>query len=94
MYFESLHKIDRANQVEYIRISDMQGTWYQSGIKNGDLLINNPAATIVKVARPNPEKNTYDILEFAIPKGEKGIEHYPVYFNQKEMKRYNNAIHK
>ncbi len=94
MYFESLRQIDWTNRVEYIRISDMQGTWYQSGIRDGDLLIGNPTAAIVKVARPNAEKNTYDILEFDIPKGEEGIEHYPVYFNQKEMERYNNAIHK
>ena len=85
---------NHANRVEYIRISDMQGTWYQAGIRDGDLLVSNLSATNVKVARPNPEKNTYDILEFAIPKGEEGIEHYPIYFNLKEMERYNNAIEK
>lgn len=94
MYFEAVYRINKTNQVEYIRISDMQGTWYRAGIRDGDLLISYPSATMIKVARPNLEKKTYDILDFSVSEGEEGVEHYPVYFNQKEMERYNNAIHK
>ena len=94
IYFESLRQVDWTNQVEYIRISDMQGTWYRAGIRDGDLLISYPSATMIKVARPNLEKKTYDILDFSVSEGEEGVEHYPVYFNQKEMDRYNNAIQK
>lgn len=94
IYFESLRQVDWTNQVEYIRISDMQGTWYRAGIRDGDLLISYPSATMIKVARPNLEKKTYDILDFSVSEGEEGVEHYPVYFNQKEMERYNNAIQK
>ena len=84
--------VDKKWQVEYIHILDKTGTWYQAGIRNGDLLVNdgNP----ITIAHPVPSQNTYQIRTLSIIAGSSGAEHYPVYFTEKEMKRYTNEINK
>ena len=79
--------VNKKNKVEYIHIQNKTGTWYKSGIRDGDILINTDSPIII--ARPNISKGTYEILNFRIPDdGVSGAEHYPVYFTEKEMKRY------
>lgn len=92
MYKESVRPVNKDNKVEYIRILSKSGSWYKTGIRDGDLLIASRENNI-RIARPNSAKNTYDILEF-VPstKYSDGAEHYPVFFTENEMKRYNNAI--
>ena len=87
---EQLRAINRNNRVDYIRILDKTGTWYQAGVRSGDLLINEGKQ--LTVARPNIDKNTYDILSLPLSQGNSGAEHYSVFFTEKEMKRYNNSI--
>lgn len=89
VYKETIHHIDRNRQVDYIHITDKNGSWYQAGIRNGDLLVSE--GSIIKVARSNVEGNTYDILTFKPINGNSGTEHYAVYFTEKEMERYNNS---
>jgi hypothetical protein len=89
-YKEQFRAINRNNRVDYIRILDKTGTWYQAGVRSGDLLINYDKQLMV--ARPNVEKNAYDILPFSPAQGDSGAEHYSVFFTEKEMKRYNNSI--
>lgn len=82
--------INKDRRVEYIHILNMAGTWYKAGIRDGDLLVSN--GNPIKIARSNQAKNSYDLFTFPIPDGLSGAEHYPVYFTEKEMKRYNNAL--
>ena len=82
--------VNEKRQVQYIHIQDMKGTWYQAGVRDGDLLVSN--GPMLSIARPNPAKDTYDIREVKIPAGAIGAEHYTVYFTEKEMNRYNHAI--
>ena len=84
--------VDKKNVVEYIHIKDMNGTWYKSGIRDGDLLVSQGGS--LTIAHPNPVKNTYDILTPTVPAGDAGAEHYKVYFTPNEMKRYNDAVAK
>lgn len=80
----------KSSKVNYIRIISKEGTWYKAGIRDGDLLISKDNKTI-KVARPNPPLNTYDILTRSPEKGNSGAECYGVFFNERETKRYVNA---
>lgn len=82
--------LDNTKKVEYIHILRKEGTWYKAGIRNGDLLVNE--GEVIKIARPNVAKNTYDVLSFVPGKGQCEAEHYPVFFTETEMNRYNNAI--
>lgn len=88
---ETIQQIDNNRQVKYIHITNKNGTWYQAGIRNGDLLVY--MGEQIKVARPNVSKNTYDIITFSPGKGNNGAEHYTVYFTEQEINRYYQAIH-
>ena len=89
---ESIRPLGTKNKVNYIHILDRAGTWYQAGVRDGDLWVSEQDGTLT-VARPNIEKDTYDILKFHPQSGETGADKpYTVYFTQKEMERYNNAI--
>lgn len=91
VFKEELKDLDETRRVEYIRIVNKSAsTWYKAGVRSGDLLVDEGFNIIV--ARPNIENNTYDILTFTPEKGDSGAEHYTVYFTQKEMNRYNQAI--
>lgn len=93
MYKESVYPVNKANKVEYIRIISKSGSWYKIGIRDGDLLVASFSNNTIRIARPNIAGNTYNILEFTPDsKISTGAEHYPVYFNESEMKRYNKAI--
>lgn len=92
VYKEILRPINKDCMVEYIRITDKAGTWYKAGLRSGDLLVDNNKK--IKIARPNEAKKSYDVYVFSPAMGERGAETYPVYFTQKEMNRYNNAIKK
>lgn len=91
VYKKSLTPVDHNRQVNYIHITDTLGTWYKAGLRNGDLLVHEYDEIVI--ARPNVPQNAYDILRFSPKQGQKGAEHYPVYFTEKEMNRYNNAIY-
>ena len=90
VYKVQFPRINKARKVDYIHILDKGGAWYQAGIRDGDLLVKdgNP----MRIARPNKDKKTYDILMISVKNGPSGGEHYPVYFTEREMERYNNAI--
>lgn len=91
---ESIRPIESNEHVEYIHIMDKNGSWYQAGVRDGDLKVSEKDGTL-KVARPNIAGNTYDILEFHPQSGATGADKpYTVYFTQKEMERYNNAINR
>ena len=75
--------------VDYIRIIDKDGSWYKEGIHDGDLLIS--LGKVVKIARPDPECNTYRVLTKTPKPGYTGAEYYGVYFNERETQRYKNA---
>ena len=89
-YTQSFSPLPFAAKVDYIRITDKQGSWYQAGLRDGDLLISEGRQT--KVARPNAGLGSYDIMTFSVKEGPTGAEHYPVYFNEKETKRYKEAL--
>ena len=93
MYRESIQPIDKTKCVDYIRITDLEGAWHKAGVLDGDLLVqvDNHGQQIM-VARANATTNSYDILRFTLPDGIAGAEHYPVYFSEKEINRYNKAI--
>ena len=91
IFQESFSPIKVENAVEYIHITDLNGSWHKAGILDGDLLISS-TNNVIKVARPNVKANKYDIKSFKPHEGDLGAEHYPVYFNDKEMKRYNQSI--
>ncbi len=89
-YVESLKQIKTLNTVDYIHILDLEGTWYKAGVRDGDLLVSQGPP--LKVARPNPEKDTYDLLEFNVGNNkENGAIPYKVFFTEKEIDRYNKA---
>ena len=91
VYSESLQNVDLGNKVNYIRITNLLGTWYKQGVRDGDLLIEKKNNTIC-VARPNVLSNSYDIIAFNISDGDAGAEVLPTLFNQREMDRFFNAI--
>ena len=82
----------KSSKVNYIHILDKNGSWYNAKIRDGDLLISNGKQ--IKVARPNPEHDTYDILTFSPMQGSTGAEFYEIYFDERETKRYNDAINR
>lgn len=91
-YQESVKPINKINQVDYIHIQDTMGTWYKAGIRDGDLLIS--MENHILIARPNEERKIYDTIRFPFLKEPSGAEYYSVFFNEKEMNRFNNTIKK
>lgn len=90
LYRETLGTPKNFSVVDYIHILDVKGTWYKVGIRDGDILVSNNKT--IRVARPNPTHNTYDILTFSPEPGNIGAEHYKVYFNESETKRLNKSL--
>ena len=82
--------VNKDHKAEYIHINNMEGSWYQAGIRDGDLLVEESDSIVI--ARPDVEQNTYRILRIHVESGQTGAEHYPVYFTDKEIERYNNAL--
>ena len=89
---ETLQNINNIFKVSYIHIIDSNGSWGKADIQSGDLLISQGKE--VKVARPNPKLNTYEILTKTPKPGNTGAECYGVYFNESEAIRYKNALKK
>lgn len=81
------------NKVTYIHIID--SACYQSGLRDGDLLVENNTDTI-RIARPNVEENKFDIKTIFIKHDslEKFCDIYDVYYTKEEMERYKNSIGK
>ena len=88
-YQELIKPINKNNRVDYIHINDTTGTWYKAGIRDGDLLVS--VGDPIIIARPNVERNTYDFDTIPSLEEPIGAQYYPVYFNVKEMNRYNNS---
>lgn len=82
--------VNKNKKVEYIHIKNKDGSWYRAGIRDGDLLVSE--GKFIIIARPNKDKDTYDIMSILVQDQKSGAEHYPVYFTDKEFKRYNNAL--
>ena len=80
--------VDKGKKVEYIHIMDKNGSWYKAGIRDGDLLVSEGNPVIIA----RPDKNTYDIKSIFVQGETSGVEHYSVYFTDKEFRRYNNAL--
>ena len=55
-------------------------------------LWNETKAVSVKVARPNPAADSYDLLPVVLDEGTKGAEIYKVYFTDKEVERLKKRI--
>ncbi len=99
-YKLSAASVDASRQVDYLHITDTLGTYYRSGLRDGDILLSK-TATEVKVARPfykaqggGLAPKRFLCLTFTPEEGEAGAEHYPVYYTEAEMQRLNNSIAK
>lgn len=88
---EYIAPVDGKSSVEYLHITDLKGSYYAAGVRDGDLLLGEQPGT-VKVARPNPGKKRFDVMTFKVAGGAKGCEHYTIYYNKVEMDRYNQSI--
>ena len=87
---QSYIPLQNSNMVKYIRITSLNGTWYKSGIRDGDLLLSNDI--LVKYAHPVDSLNTYVVYTIKPREGDPGAQYYDIYFNDKEFRRFSNAI--
>lgn len=87
----SAKEINASHQVDYLHITDTLGTYYRCGLRDGDIILSTTAEG-VKVARPLLQKATagtqqrYEFLLCKPQQGEEGMEHYPVYYTENEMR--------
>lgn len=92
-------RVNPNHQVNYLHITDTLGTYYQCGLRDGDILLS-ATTDEVEVARPlpkakNPNAQTkYKLLSLYPQKGEEGAEHYPVFYTQKEMRYLKESLNK
>lgn len=91
---------DARRKVDYLHITDLDGTYFQCGLRDGDLILSMEGNK-VKVARPILDASEraktglyYKVMSFAPQAGDKGMEHYPVYFTESEMKHFTESINK
>lgn len=92
-YKSSISDVDPLNKVNYIHITDRNGIAHKNGLRDGDLLVNIIGNTY-KIARPNTDKNKFDIITINIENTDNniGFKVYDVYYTPDEMKRYNESI--
>ncbi|MBR1415853.1 MAG: ATP-binding protein [Prevotella sp.] len=83
------------NVVDYLHITDTTGTYYRSGLRDGDIILSI-GQDVVEVARPLPTENRYQVLPpIKLLQGNNpGMEHYDVYFTDLEIRRFKESIRK
>ena len=84
-------EVDKQRRVNYVHITDIEGSYYLSGIRDGDLLLST-RGNMLTVARPNKIEDSYIIINCQIQEGPTGAETYAVFFTTNEIERLNNAI--
>lgn len=89
----SATEVNLEQRVDYLHITDTLGTYYRCGLRDGDILVS-PTPTGVKVARILRESAApaFKVLTFSPEKGEKGMEWYPVYYTDKEMRHLKKSL--
>jgi len=88
-YKYSASKADNGRKVDYLHITDKGGTFWRCGLRDGDIILQMGKGG-VKVARR--QGNGFAVKEFHPQTGDPGMEHYPVYYTEPEMKRLRAAI--
>jgi hypothetical protein len=91
---------DESRRVDYLHIINQSGTYYQCGLRDGDLILSTEANKVT-VARPILDAKErakkgfyYEVKTFTPQAGDKGMEHYPVYFTETEMSHFSESINK
>ena len=92
---------DESRKVDYLHITDKSGTYAECGLLDGDLILSM-SADKVTVARPILDAKErakkgglyYEVLTKTPKAGDKGMEHYPVYFTETEMSHFTESINK
>ena len=99
VYKYSASPVDEDLKVEYLHITDTTGSYYQSGLRDGDIILNSDEYKVLiarlSLKHPSVEgKGSYfKILPPFYPrKGEKGMETYPVYYTKSEMEKLQESI--
>lgn len=90
----SASPVDKSLKVDYLHIIDTLGTYYQCGLRDGDIILNTDGNKI-QIARPlgnNNKEQYFDIQFFTPKKGDSGIDIYPVYYTKSEMRRLQESI--
>lgn len=100
IYEYSAIPVDSNLKVDYIHITDTTGTYYQCGLRDGDIVLKATDDKI-EIARaikdPNirkVKKKHFEIHSFRLEKGEKGMEQYPVFYTKSEMEKLQESINK
>ncbi len=75
----------------YIQITDTNGSWYRSGLRDGDILIHDNQ-TSIEIARPKKGQKKYEKKTVNIVKGETGGRTYSIFFTKKELEMFNESI--
>ena len=84
-------------KVEYLHITDTLGTYYRCGLRDGDILISSANGEIMvaraqlKQVKPYAQSR-YKLLSFQPQKGEKGMESYPIYLTENEMRHLKKSL--
>lgn len=91
---------DESRKVDYLHITDQSGTYYQCGLRDGDLILSTDPNKVT-VARPILDAKErakkgfyYEVKTFTPQAGDKGMEHYSVYFTETEMSHFTESINK
>lgn len=97
-YKFSASSVNLNNVADYLHITDTLGTYYQSGLRDGDIILSMSASE-VKVARPvfqsrqsRSTQKYYEPHVFYPQSGNPGMEHYPVYFTDIEMRHLQDFV--
>ena len=97
-YKFSASDVNQNYVADYLHITDTLGTYYQCGLRDGDIILSMSPSE-VRVARPatlSPQPQAsdlyYSIHVFYPHQGNDGMEHYPVYFTEAEMRHLKQSI--
>lgn len=95
----SYKPLNKNRCINYLRITDTLGTYYKSGIKDGDVLLEQNNSSL-KVARPVKNRimrekvGYYEILTFTPEPGNNGAETDTVYYTEKEWENFRKSTDK
>jgi len=94
----SLIPLNGCQEVEYLHITDINGTYYRCGLHDGDIIVKREGRKVL-AARPthdltsdSGERIYFEIRWYTPDEGNKGAETYPVYYTSEESKKLNDAI--
>ena len=95
----SYKPLNKNRCINYLRITDTLGTYYKSGIKDGDVLLEQNNSSL-KVARPVKNRimrekvGYYEILTFTPEPGNNGAETDTIYYTEKEWENFRKSTDK